>query len=83
MRQLLSGFVAAGAFVSALFFLRFYRMARERLFLLFGAAFAVMAVNHIALGLTHPESEARIALYVVRLMSFLLILAGVVDRNRD
>ena len=83
MRQLLSGFVAAGAFVSALFFLRFWRMARERLFLLFGAAFAVMAANHIALGLLDPASEARVALYVVRLLAFVLILAGIVDRNRS
>ena len=83
MRQLLSGFVVSSAFVSALFFLRFFRIARERLFVLFAAAFAVMAVNNLALGLTSPDSEARVALYVVRLVSFLLILAAIVDRNRD
>ena len=83
MRELLSGFIAAGAFVGALSFLRFWRLSRERLFLLFGAAFAVMSVNHVALAMTSPDSEARVALYVVRLISFLLILAGIVDRNRD
>src|SRR3712207_8751461 len=37
MRQLLSGFIAAGSLVAALYFLKYWRASRDRLLGLFGA----------------------------------------------
>lgn len=82
MRQVLSGMIAAAAAVAALYFLKFWRESVDRLFALFAGAFALMAVNAIALGLTNPDSEFRVALYLVRLAAFLLILVAIIDKNR-
>lgn len=82
MRQLLSGAIAAGAFVAALYFLKFWRRSADRLFAFFGAAFGLLAVNNVALGLTDPESEIRVYLYSIRLAAFVLILVAIVDKNR-
>jgi len=82
MRQLLSGFIAAGSLVAALYFLKYWRASRDRLLGLFGAAFVIMSLNHVALGLTSPEAEVRVVFYVVRLVAFLLTLAGIWMKTR-
>lgn len=83
MRQVLSGVLAAGLLVVALFFLRFWRESADRLFGLFAGAFALMGFNALALGLTSPNDEFRVVLYGVRLLAFLLILYAIFDKNRD
>jgi hypothetical protein len=82
VRELLSGGIAVAAAVAALFFLRFWRDQRDQLFAFFAAAFGLMAVNAVALGLTDPTTEFRVALYLLRLLAFLLILAAIVAKNR-
>jgi hypothetical protein len=83
MRQLLSGVIAMGSLVAALSFLKFWRRSGDRLFALFGAAFAVFSANAVALGISDPGADPRVALYVVRLLGFVLILGAVVDKNRS
>lgn len=83
MRELLSGIIACGAFVAAMHFLKFWRRSGDRLFGFFGAAFAVFAVNGVALALTSPSAEVRVWLYLVRLAGFLLILTAIIDKNRS
>jgi hypothetical protein len=76
------GASALGACAAAVFFLRFWRESRDRLFALFAAAFLAMAVNWIGLAATAPEDEARTWFFLARLLAFVLILAAVVDKNR-
>ena len=83
MRQVLSGLLAAGLLVAALFFLRFWRESADRLFGLFAGAFALMGANALALGLTSPNNEFRLVLYGVRLLAFLLIFYAIFDKNRE
>lgn len=83
MRELVSGVLAAGFGVAALHFLRFWRQGADRLFVLFGAAFGLMAVNSVLLGLTGPEDEVRVLLYGIRLVAFVLILVAIADKNRS
>ena len=83
MRELLSGVIACGALVAGLHFLKYWRRSGDRLFGYFGAAFAVFAANGVALGLTAPDAEVRVWLYLVRLAGFLLILVGIIDKNRS
>lgn len=83
MRQLLQGATAMGSLVIGLFFLRFYRERRDPLFALFGAAFWLLAVNNIALGLTDAAAESRLYVYILRLCAFLLIIAAIVHKNRS
>jgi hypothetical protein len=66
----------------AAFFRRFYLRSRDRLFLIFGAAFLVLALNRVALAMVDSASEGRTYLYLVRLCAFVLILWAIVDKNR-
>lgn len=79
--MLLGALVMASA-VIGLFFLRFWRDTRDRLFLMFSLAFWVLAANWLGLGLLVREEEARTLLYVVRLVAYVLILVAIVDKNR-
>ena len=65
-----------------LFFLRFWRKTRDRLFAIFAVAFWVLGLNWLALAFTDRD-EIRTALYVVRLLAFLVILLGILDKNRS
>jgi hypothetical protein len=82
VRELLSGMAAAGGLVAALYFLRFWRLSKDRLFLLFSLGFFLMGLNHLGLGLTDVEDESRTAFYILRLAGFILIASAIVDRNR-
>ena len=85
MRPLLTflwGASALGACAAGLFFLRFWRETRDRLFLLFALAFGAMAVNWVGLAATSPADEARTYFYLVRAVAFVVIIAAVVDKNR-
>lgn len=82
MDLMLLGAIAMASVVAGLFFLRFWRDTRDRLFLFFAVSFLVEGVNRGALGLTGDPNEARPFFYFVRFLSFVLILAGIVQKNR-
>lgn len=79
MSEFLRGAVAACCLLAGLFFLRFWKLTRDRLFLLFSVAFWIFGLNWVLLTAGGPLSEH---LYVLRLLTFLLIAAAVVDKNR-
>jgi uncharacterized membrane protein HdeD (DUF308 family) len=81
--RLLLGAIAMGFLVSGLFFLRFWRQGRDRFFLLFALALLVEGANRFTLGLTPRPSEGAAGIYLVRLLSFLLILVAIIDKNRS
>lgn len=82
LNYLLLGAIAMGTLTAGIFFLRFWRTSRDRLFLLFGLSFLVESVNRVALALTDRPNEGSPWYYCVRLLSFLLILVAIVDKNR-
>jgi hypothetical protein len=82
MIQLSSGAMAMAFGVAALFFLRFWRDTRDRLFGLFAMALFVLAINRVALALSAVEA-GRDHYYWVRLCAFVLILAAIIDKNRN
>ena len=65
-----------------LFFLRFWRQTRDGFFLLFALAFGVDAVTRFLLGLMHVSQEAEPLFYLARLLTFALIIAAIVQKNR-
>ncbi|MFL6694697.1 MAG: DUF5985 family protein [Ramlibacter sp.] len=76
------GAIAALSMAVALFFLRFWRQTRDRFFLLFAAAFMLEAVSRVALALvTHPDEDEPL-FYIVRLVSYALILLAIWQKNR-
>lgn len=82
MMPFLWGALTMACGMVALFFLKFWARTRDRLFAMFAAAFAVMAVNWAVLGLNTPSDEARHFVYAIRLAAFALIVAGIIDKNR-
>jgi peptidoglycan/LPS O-acetylase OafA/YrhL len=81
MIEFLSGAVAMGFVVAAVFFLRFWRKTSDRLFLAFAAAFALLALNQ-ALAQWIGQADERVGYtYLLRVLGFILILAAIVDKN--
>jgi len=77
--QFLSGALVAGYAVVGLFFLRFWRETRDRLFAFFSVAFFILAVQRTLVVMT----ESSTAVYLVRLTAFVLILWAIYDKNRS
>ena len=82
MNPVLGGAVALAAAVASLFFLRFWRDSRDRLFLFFCLAFVALGINWLALACTPHASETNGKAFVPRLVAFLLIIVGIIDKNR-
>jgi hypothetical protein len=81
--QFSSGFIVMGYLVAGLFFLRFWRDTRDRLFAVFAVAFWLFAVQRLLLALIDVEAEHEALFYLLRLVGFLLIIWAVVDKNRS
>lgn len=69
--------------VAGLFFLRYWRNTRDRLFALFALSFFVMTANRVQLALVFVRGVPGGHVYWLRLLAFGLILAAVVDKNRS
>ena len=81
--HLVSGAIVMGYGVAGLFFLRFWRETRDRLFLIFAGAFWILGAQRLALAFSRDMVEDDTGLYLVRLFAFLLILGAIVDKNRS
>ena len=81
--QLITGAIVMGYGVAGLFFLRFWRQTRDRLFLAFAVAFWILGLQRLGLALTRSMVEDQSSLYLVRLFAFVLILIAIIDKNRS
>lgn len=84
MRIFMWGVLAMASLAAALFFLRFWRESRERLFVFFALAFAGLSANWLGLAIiNHPTDEAQQEYaYIVRLVAFVILIIGIIDKNR-
>ncbi len=78
----ISGMVAAGFFVSGLFFLRFWRRTQDGLFISFALAFWLLGLGQALVALTDIPVEERSWIYLLRLAAFSLILLAIFRKNR-
>lgn len=83
MLAFLWGANALGCWAVGLIFLRHWRNTRDRLFAFFAAAFWVFALDAIVLVVGQPPDERRHFVYVIRVLAFLLLSYGIVDKNRS
>ena len=77
----LLGIIVTCSIVASGFFWKFYRQTRDTLFLAFAAAFLIEGINRISFLLIDSPNEGSPAIYIVRLVAFLLILAAIVRKN--
>lgn len=78
----MAGLLVMGQAVAALFFARFYRDTRDRLFLYFAAAFAILSLQRLGLAIGIAHGFDPVWYYGARLLGFVVILAGIYDKNR-
>jgi hypothetical protein len=81
MIEFLSGAVTLGYLVAAAFFLSFWRKTSDRLFLAFGAAFVLFALNQLLSHALTVVSEPTSLIYLLRILGFALIIVAIVDKN--
>lgn len=77
----LSGAIVMGFLLAGLFFLRFWRKTRDRLFLAFMAAFWLLGLSQALLAFSVVPVEERSWLYLLRLGAFVLILLAIWGKN--
>lgn len=77
----LIGVISTCSLIAAIFFLKFWRRTRDYLFLAFGVAFLIEAVNRAAVLLVEKPNEGSPAIYLVRLGASLIILSAIVKKN--
>jgi hypothetical protein len=82
LRPFFFGALCMGCALIGLYFLRYWKNSRDPLFAWFSVAFWVMALNWLGLALIEPDSESRHIVYLLRLAAFVLIIAGIVAKNR-
>jgi hypothetical protein len=82
LNQFLAGAATISLLVIALFFIRFRKKTHDRLFLFFYSAFFVLLLERIVRAQMSVETEWAPYVYTVRLFAFVLIIVGVVDKNR-
>ncbi len=83
MNELLVGGIATASLLAALFFLRFWRTTGDRFFLYFALSFFIEGTNRFALGLLASTGEDTPLYYLIRLVSYGLIIAAIVHKNRS
>ena len=77
----MAGAITIGYLVATAFFLRFWRKTADRLFLAFGAAFALLAVNQVISTFLEAGDERAVYAYLLRVLGFVLILWAIIDKN--
>jgi hypothetical protein len=77
----LLGIIVTCSIVASGFFWKFYRQTRDVLFLAFAAAFLIESINRLSFLMIDSPNEGSPAIYIVRLVAFLLILAAFVRKN--
>ena len=83
MTDFVLGGTAIACLAIALFFLRFYRDSADRLFAAFAGAFLIFGVNRLLLTLIDEDGDGRIYAYTLRFLAFMLVVWGIVDKNRS
>jgi hypothetical protein len=72
------GALTVSGLLAALIFLRFWKLTQDRLFPFFAAGFVALSLNW-ALAMLKDNHEY---FYFLRLAAFVLIIIGIVDKNR-
>jgi len=81
MIDFLAGSLTFAFIVAAIFFLRFWKQTRDRLFLNFALAFGLFALNQIGAAWLGAEDERIAYVYLLRVLGYGLILFAIVGKN--
>jgi hypothetical protein len=82
LHPFLLGIVVMASVSIGLFFYRFWRRSRDRLFVHFAVAFWLLAVNWSAQAFVPRDESYYVVIYLLRLLAFAVIIAGIIGKNR-
>lgn len=80
--DMMVGAIALASMLVGLFFLRFWRNTGDRFFLYFALSFGIEGVNRMISGITQSLYEDAQLYYLIRLVSYGLILLAIWEKNR-
>jgi Ca2+/Na+ antiporter len=83
MSHFMLGAIMMCYLVAGVFFLRFWKETRDRLFLMFSLAFWLLALNQVGFVFVAEGSESRSYFYLLRLLAFVLIVIAIAEKNRS
>jgi hypothetical protein len=78
----LLGAVIMGDVIAALFFVRFWKMTGDRFFLFFAASFVAVALSRVVVDEGIPPFGHEVSGYIIRILSYLFIIGGILYKNR-
>ena len=78
---LCTGAISMAYLVAFLFFLRFWKTTGDMFFLFFAISFFMEGVNRAIAGYTGAMFENTPVIYIIRLISYLLIIIAFVTKN--
>jgi len=81
LKVFLLGVLAMGDLIAGLFFVRYWRTTRDRLFIYFAVSFGLEVICRFLLIYTTYNSESEPLVYGLRLLSYAVILVGITDKN--
>jgi hypothetical protein len=81
MQLFAAGMITMGLLIAAGFFLRFWKRTRDPLFMAFGAAFVLLALNQGIASLTTLGRDEIGSVWLLRLAAFCLIIGAIAWKN--
>lgn len=78
---ILLGAIAMATVTTGMFFLRFWKMTKDRFFLFLAISFLVEGINRFFLGLLNDPRDNSTIHYAIRILSYGLIIIAIVDKN--
>ena len=81
MIDFLSGALTLSYVIASFYFFHFWRRTADRLFLSFGFAFGLLALNQLAVFALGAGDDLSDYAYVLRVLGFVLILFAIIDKN--
>lgn len=81
LNAMLAGAIMVSAWAISVFFLRFWSKTGDHLFACFAVAFLLLGVEKVAI--VFLSVDHQFVAYLIRLTSFLFIIFGVWNKNRN
>ena len=82
LKEFLLGALVMSEVVLALFFLHYWRVTRDRFFLFFTWSFVLGIGSRLVLAVHLGNDEFEPLIYLLRLLSYVIIVVAIVDKNR-
>jgi hypothetical protein len=82
LKEFLLGALIMSNVVLALFFLHYWRVTMDRFFLFFTWSFVLGGTSCLALAVHLGNDEFEPLVYLIRFLSYAIILVAIIDKNR-